>query len=276
MKADYHIHTLCSDGIYTVEEVFQKILANRIQSFAITDHDTIAGIPTARALSRNRISFISGLEFTCSERFLPSAGLSFSIHLLGYGFDEENRDLRQRLDLRSHAVTETYQTLCRELCRMGCPVALADVPISCGNVLQLCDVQNHLETTFGTLSEEVLALLYSYNARLSAVNISLEEGIHLIHQAGGTAVWAHPFHIYQSFKKVRISKEQVTAILDYLVSQGLNGVEALYADFSEEDRNWLKELADRRQLFYTAGSDFHGSPGRDTMGLKVELQFPNI
>lgn len=48
MKVDYHIHSLYSDGIYTVEEILPMLLEKKIARFSLTDHDTIDGIQKAR------------------------------------------------------------------------------------------------------------------------------------------------------------------------------------------------------------------------------------
>ena len=52
MKVDYHMHTLCSDGIYEVETVVDMAVNNGILAMAVTDHDTLAGIGRARRATR--------------------------------------------------------------------------------------------------------------------------------------------------------------------------------------------------------------------------------
>lgn len=49
----------------------------------------------------------------------------------------------------------------------------------------------------------------------------------------------------------------------------VDGIEAYYLAFSEEQRKWLRFAAEKRNMIYTAGSDFHGSAGRDCMGINM-------
>ena len=44
---DLHIHTIASDGQYSPEQIVQKAHEKSISTIAITDHDTINGLPKA-------------------------------------------------------------------------------------------------------------------------------------------------------------------------------------------------------------------------------------
>ena len=79
----------------------------------------------------------------------------------------------------------------------------------------------------------------------------------MIHKAGGRAVWAHPLFVYRNFEKRKLEKEEIQVILQYLKTCGLDGKE------------WIYRVAQDAKLFCTSGSDFHGSKGRDFMGMKV-------
>jgi hypothetical protein len=273
LKVDFHIHTLCSDGVYTVDEVFEKIMENGISRCSITDHDTIEGTKRARELSKNRAEFLSGLEITCAEMTVAGLPNPISIHLLGYGFDEDDPCLNKLLERRNALSRQVYEELAGELTGRGYPCRISDVPISCGIVLQLCDVLQYMREKYGTLERDIELLIDSYNEKLTHANITAEEGIKAIHEAGGKAVWAHPFSVYHRFKKGRLSEKEVLASLTYLKSYGLDGLEAYYLDFSQEEREWLRERTEENGLIYTAGSDFHGSVGRDHMGVTIEEKY---
>ena len=45
MFADLHLHSKFSDGSDTTEILVEKLLAAGITTFALTDHDTVAGLP---------------------------------------------------------------------------------------------------------------------------------------------------------------------------------------------------------------------------------------
>ena len=44
MSSDLHMHTSCSDGVLTPEELVQSAKEAGLNFIAITDHDTVDGI----------------------------------------------------------------------------------------------------------------------------------------------------------------------------------------------------------------------------------------
>lgn len=269
MKVDCHIHSLCSDGVYTIKEMIPILLKNEIEVFSVTDHDTIDGIKEARIYSANKLRFIPGIEFTCKEIRIDNISKEFSIHLLGYNFDENHEKLLETLETRKENVREVFENLCNELTERGYSISRAKIPISCGNVMQLCDVTEYIRRKYPSASKDIFELIESYSTKLNAVNISVEKAIELIHSAGGKAIWAHPFCVYKNFRKIGINREEVERTLDVLKKMGIDGLEAYYRAFSEEEQTWLYETARNNQMLYTAGSDFHGSPGRSTIGVII-------
>jgi 3',5'-nucleoside bisphosphate phosphatase len=71
--------------------------------------------------------------------------------------------------------------------------------------------------------------------------------IALVRAAGGVTVLAHPFSV-----------GGVESVLDRLVPAGLAGMEVDYGEYSAEDREILRQIAARRGLIATGGSDYHG------------------
>jgi len=77
-KADLHIHTKCSDGICTPEEIVEKAAAAGLKAISITDHDSVAGIDKAKPSAIEKgIELIPGAE-------MSSAYKGYDIHVLGY------------------------------------------------------------------------------------------------------------------------------------------------------------------------------------------------
>ena len=55
---DLHIHSSASDGTFSPEEVYGKILESGVTFFSLTDHDTVAGIPEIyKVLDENKTTF---------------------------------------------------------------------------------------------------------------------------------------------------------------------------------------------------------------------------
>lgn len=273
MQVDCHIHSLYSDGIYTVKEIVEMLLQRNIQVFSLTDHDTVEGTKEARESGKNKIRFISGIEFTCKEMRISTIGKVFSIHLLGYNFDENNLQLCTALNKRKERVIYVYENLCAELTALGYSVLREEIPISCGNALQLCDVATYIQKKYLDVSENILKVIDNCAVKLNNANISVEEAVKLIHDAGGKAVWAHPFCVYKDFKKISIDEKEILDTLDVLSRIDVDGIEAYYLAFDDKKQKWLRAAAESRDMIYTAGSDFHGSIGRDCMGIEISEFF---
>lgn len=89
MKADLHVHTTFSDGVWTPLEVAQAAAAQGMDVLAITDHDALGGADALRGQFL-ALQVIPGVELSLRDM----AGL----HLLGYGADARAAALRHKLD----------------------------------------------------------------------------------------------------------------------------------------------------------------------------------
>ena len=273
MNVDYHMHTLCSDGRNTVEQVVEQVKEEQLESFSIADHDTIDGVERARELCPEPVHFVSGVEITCREVYCKEIDRFVSIHLLGYGFDEHNRGLFELFQERRRHVAVVFLALMKELATAGYPVELSNVPISCGNYLQLRDILSYVSEKYNPLPENVKEIIDAYYPAMNEANISLSKAIYTVKKAGGFTIWAHPFHVYHHFKKLELSREEVTALLLFLKQWGLDGIESDYLGFQPEERDFLRELAKEHGMICSAGSDYHGtSSPRNHMGVKTELK----
>ena len=74
---DLHLHTTASDGKLTPRELVRAAKSSRLRAFAVTDHDTVEGIPEAmEEASALGIELIPGVEV--SANFGDAA-----VHVLG-------------------------------------------------------------------------------------------------------------------------------------------------------------------------------------------------
>jgi predicted metal-dependent phosphoesterase TrpH len=81
------------------------------------------------------------------------------------------------------------------------------------------------------------------------------EAIAAIHDAGGVAVWAHPFWDLWRPAEVREALTRFTAA-------GLDGVEAFYASHNREQTLLVAGIAAELGLLTTGSADFHGPAHR--------------
>jgi len=65
IKYDLHVHTNCSDGINSPEEVLKHAKSIGLDGIAITDHDTLKGSKRVRSLAKKLgIILVPGVEIT--------------------------------------------------------------------------------------------------------------------------------------------------------------------------------------------------------------------
>ena len=84
---------------------------------------------------------------------------------------------------------------------------------------------------------------------------SVAQAIATIHEAGGVAVWAHPFwDVAQPAK--------VLAMIDRFRGDGIDGVECFYATYNREQTELLADRCAELGLLSTGSSDFHGPEHR--------------
>src|SRR5689334_13873772 len=82
---DLHSHSTASDGTLEPAEVAQLAQRSGLDGFALTDHDTIAGLAEAGAEARRLgLEFVPGIEISCTY---PQPG---TMHLLGYCVDPQS------------------------------------------------------------------------------------------------------------------------------------------------------------------------------------------
>ncbi|MDD3237362.1 MAG: PHP domain-containing protein [Candidatus Gastranaerophilales bacterium] len=79
---DLHIHSTCSDGKLTPEEIVKQAKAKGLKHIAICDHNTVK----AHKILPKSDFVIKGIEFDCWYQ-------GVLIHLLGYGVDVDNSEL---------------------------------------------------------------------------------------------------------------------------------------------------------------------------------------
>jgi predicted metal-dependent phosphoesterase TrpH len=101
LKTDLHIHSTCSDGQFTVKEIFQEAQSRGIPCLSITDHDSITSQTLALALAKAaNIRYITGVELNVTFSHPDfKEGKQVSLEFLGYNFDPNNRALQEKLDV---------------------------------------------------------------------------------------------------------------------------------------------------------------------------------
>jgi len=251
---DLHIHTAASDGSDSVRVLAEKLRKNDIDTFAVTDHDTIEGALEMEKAVWPGARFVKGVEFSC----ISPLG---KCHILGYGYDaadsqllaalKEGADLRMaKLEARLTYVRETYQIEFTQkelewlysLKSPGKP-HLAELLLKRGIGKNRDDViRNYIHTNV-------------QGAEKGADRISAQTAIAAILHASGIPVWAHP--LGGEGEKL-LSGEQFMDQLRVLIESGIRGLECHYSRYSQEQVQFLRSIAIKHGLLISGGSDYHG------------------
>ena len=246
--ADLHIHSSYSDGVYTPGELAAMAKAAGITVLALTDHDTLKGLPEMKeAVASLGIGFIPGVEFSARWE-------NRQVHVLGYGIDQHNALLLERLADVRNARRNRLEKIVKRLREMGMYV---DIPmpeeghraVGRPHIARALVEQGYVRTVQEAFDKYIGEGKPAYRPQ---TKMTPPEAVMLIHQAGGIAVQAHPEEIGDRALALKL--------LGALAYDGLEVYHPSAKEKAVEDF-WLQVAKDRNFLI-TGGSDYHGNAGR--------------
>jgi len=249
-KIDLHMHTTCSDGTFTPEELVEHAKKAGLEIIAVTDHDTLSHVSRIRAAAKpHDLQVISGVEVSASCPETP-------IHILGYFVDTKSDALNTLLEAVQKDRHERNQNILKKLNDLGVHVTEDDLDAYAGEeqVGRPHFAQMLLKKGYVNSIPEAFDrfLADGKPAYVNLVRFSPKEIIAAIHAAGGIASLAHP-------RQLRISNaEKKTQFIQKLVEDGLDAIEVYHSSHSQSDISFFSGLVERFNLLYTGGSDFHG------------------
>ncbi len=261
MRVDLHCHSTCSDGSQTPAQIAQLARERELELLCLTDHDSMAGHPaTVGAAPR----VLRGLELSCRDR-------ERSVHVLCYGVRPgPGMDaLQARLDQIQHVRIHRIRLICAKLDGLGIHLdADAILARAEGRTAGRPDVARALVEAGAVPTTKDAFTRYLRDggpADVPIARLSPAEGVELAVAAGARCSLAHPH---------TLGAEHATDLLRAHRDRGLEGLEAWYGRYSDEERRRWADLADAHGLVVTGGSDFHGDLVPEVPTLGVELPPP--
>ena len=248
-RADLHTHSTFSDGLLTPTQLIDLAYRRGVRVMALTDHDTTEGLPEAltAAAGHPDLTLIPGIEMSTD---VPGS----EVHILGHFIDWRDEDFqRQLVNLRVSRLGRARRMV-EKLAELGKPVPWERVHSLAGegavgrpHIARALVEAGHVATV-----NEAFDLYLSRNgpAYVERERLTPTEVVETLTAVGGLPTLAHPREL-----------DHLEDLLAQLKPAGLVGMEAYYQDYSRNDVERLRALADSCELIPLGGSDFHGMGG---------------
>ena len=248
MKADFHIHTFYSDGVFSPEKIVDLAVEHGLECIALTDHDNILSFDVAKKhieTNNLKLEMIKGVEINTLYK-------SMEVHILGYFMDVNNKDFQNMLKTQQQArIVQTKEILALLKKKEGINIKFEDVKnmVAEGGSIGRPHIAKAITNAGGTTN-----VIEAYNKYIHADSpvyverktVSPFDVVEIIYDAGGIPVIAHPYDV-----------PTADELIPELVNCGLRGIEAYHRKHSAPYIEHFSTLAEEYGLIVTGGSDFH-------------------
>jgi predicted metal-dependent phosphoesterase TrpH len=248
---DLHVHTTYSDGTLTPPEAVHLARERGLDILAITDHDTIDGLSEAFVAGAEAgVQVVPGVEFSTVRDGEGVHVLAYFMDLDAPVFVAELRRLREDRFSRG-------ERMVAKLRELGYPITFDRVrEIAKGGTIVRPHVAQALveagvvPTVKDAFTDQLIG--NGSPAYVEKHAMHPREALALIHSAGGVCVLAHP-------GTWRESDPVPDEMIEELVEEGLDGIEARHPEHTPELESHYVAVAERTGIFWTGSSDCHGT-----------------
>src|SRR3990172_7149142 len=235
---DLHTHSTASDGTLTPEALIDLAAAQKLTALALTDHDTVAGLPPALAQGKKHgLEVVPGVELGIQWNGPEASG--GQMHLLGYFFRADDASLCERLSWLRDRRRERAQRIVEKLKAAGVALSFERIEqIAGGESIGRPHVAQALIGAGGVASMGGAFGRFWTHGRPGYEDkdeLTPAQAIQLIRSAGGVAVLAHP-------GTLKLKASGLQRCVEELKGYGLAGLEALWSSHSPEPGRGLKSL----------------------------------
>ena len=248
-RIDLHVHTTASDGTYTPRQAVELAKALDLAAIAVTDHDTLAGLPEAAAAGQDLgVEVVPGVELAADYQ-------GREVHILGYFIRPDapalERFLSQALaerDARNERIVDALEQAGFPISMPSLRQAFPDTVIGRPHIGQFLAERGFAADLHDAIDRYMRpgAPYYSPRARMP-----MADAVAAIRAAGGVASLAHPLQYHFDEDGVR----------SYLLAgraSGARALEAYYSEHSPAQTAFLLAQAKALGMVPSGGSDFHG------------------
>ncbi len=267
---DLHTHSTASDGTDAPQHLARLAREAGLSAFALTDHDTTAGLPAAAAAAKRLgLDFVPGIELSADPDVLKTGTSHGTLHILGYFVRHDEPTLLKTQQRLRDARAQRNPQMVQRLNELGVRITYDQVLAEAGathdqstivgrpHIAQVMINKGYVKTIHEAFNKYIgmRGAAYIRKDRLSAA-----EAIDAIHAAGGLACFAHPVQLGLP------DADQLELVIKRLKDLGLDGLETRHPDHTPADTKCFETLAKRYRLLSTGGSDYHGSRKTTVLG----------
>jgi predicted metal-dependent phosphoesterase TrpH len=247
---DLHSHSTASDGSYAPAALVGMALERGLSALALTDHDSVAGLPEAEAAaSGSSLRIIRGVEIEVS--FEPG-----EFHLLGLRLEDLGGELAEVLSRLAAARVARNGRILDKMREAGFGASMEELRAVAGegaagrpHIATLL-VERKAVRTRQEAFDKYLGKGRPFYAPKEC--LELGEAMRVVKEAGGLAVVAHPLSLFVSWGRL-------ASLMDEWKELGIDGIEAFHPTAKLGQCRRVEKLARERGFRVTAGSDFHGA-----------------
>jgi predicted metal-dependent phosphoesterase TrpH len=243
---DLHVHSTASDGSLSPDGVVARARGAGLAAIALTDHDTVAGVPAAVAAGETLgLRVVGGCEFSCAAPW-------GEMHVLGYLLPTHSAELEGFLEDRRADRVRRGREMVTRLQSLGVSLEFDDVlRQSKGGAVGRPHVARAIVRQGGAIDIAEAFDRYIGRGRPAFVEKilpSFREVAEVVHGVGGMVSVAH------------LKERGTRSFLERLKREGLDAVEIRHPSHDVDLRARLSGIALGLGLLRTGGSDWHGDP----------------
>jgi 3',5'-nucleoside bisphosphate phosphatase len=244
-RIDLHTHTTASDGQDTPADLVNFAVQRGVSVLGVTDHDTIDAIAELRTHTvAAGIDLVPGVELSTTVQFAE-------VHVLGYFVNTDDPEFTDALDALARNRLDRIVRIIEKVRSLGYDID-GDAIVG--------------QAAFGSIGRPHVARALmdigvvndvgeAFDRFLKAGRpgyvprdpFSPEDAVQLLVKNNAIPVLAHPF-----------STRDIEGTVKRLVPEGLKGLETYYAEYSADQHQHIRAIADAWELIPTGGSDYHG------------------
>ncbi len=245
------MHSTASDGSLTPTALVERAATLGVQTLALTDHDTVAGLAEAKVAAQALgIGFIAGVEFSCVWN-------GMTLHVVGLNVDLEHPVLEKAVDTQQSNRLMRARAIADKLERLKLGEVWNSVSSDLGDkVPARPDFARYLVERGYVDSPQQAFERYLGAGKVGDVKQywpELPEILDWIKQGDGVAVLAHPARYKMTTAKLR------RLLVEFKADGGM-ALEVALPNIDSGRLGLMSELCQRHDLHASCGSDFHG-PG---------------